>query len=463
MKNLYHGRFSKGAAELLRQFNDSLDVDCRLFKEDIRGSMAHAKMLGASGIIEAGEADKIVAELAKILAELEAGSLTLPNDEDIHMAIETILTQRLGETGKRLHTARSRNDQVALDMRMYTMTAIDGLIGRTTHLMKVLTAIAKEHLHTAMPGYTHLQPAQPITLAHHLMAWCEMLRRDIGRLDDAKARMNEMPLGAGALAATTYPINRQMVADELGFARITANSMDSVSDRDFAAETIFAISLLMVHLSRMSEEVVLWCSSVFGFAALDDAYATGSSIMPQKKNPDIAELVRGKTGRVAGSLMALLTMLKGLPLAYNKDMQEDKEALFDAIDTADISLAIFAPMLETLTFRKENLAAGCSKGFLNATDAADYLVKKGMAFRDAYTLIGTLVSHCIKENHTIETLDLAYLQGLSPLFEADFFDAVAISACIENRKVPGGPAPAAVAAHIEDVEKFLVKKSAAEL
>jgi len=459
MKSLYEGRFSKGAAELLRQFNDSLDVDCRLYREDIRASMAHAKMLGTTGIIEAAEADKIVSELAKISAELDAGTLALPRDEDIHMAIETILTGRLGETGKRLHTARSRNDQVALDMRMYTKTAVDNINARIADLMKALLRIARENLHTAMPGYTHLQPAQPITLAHHIMAWCEMLKRDMGRLDDAKARMDEMPLGAGALAATTYPINRQMVAEELGFARITSNSIDAVSDRDFAAEVIFSIGLLMVHLSRMSEEVVLWCSTAFGFAALDDAYATGSSIMPQKKNPDIAELTRGKAGRTIGSLVTLMTMLKGLPLAYNKDMQEDKEALFDTIDTADICLAIFAPMIETLTFRKETMEEACSKGFLNATDAADYLVKKGMAFRDAYTLIGTLVSCCIAEGKTIETLDLTYLQGLSPLIGADFFEAVAISACIKNRKVPGGPAPTAVLAHIKDVEQFMAERN----
>jgi len=452
MKSLYAGRFSKVAADLLRQFNDSLDVDSRLYQEDIKGSIAHAKMLGKAGIIEASEAQKITAELEIILSELTSGSLTLPNDEDIHMAVETLLTERLGETGKRLHTARSRNDQVALDLRMYTKTAIDQIVTGIDQLMQVLIAIAKAHLDTAMPGYTHLQPAQPITLAHHLMAWCEMLKRDKSRFNDAKARMDEMPLGAGALAATTYPIDRAMVAAELGFARITANSMDAVSDRDFAIETTFAISLLMVHLSRMSEEIIFWCSAGFGFATLDDAYATGSSIMPQKKNPDIAELVRGKTGRTIGDLTTLLTMMKGLPLAYNKDMQEDKEAFFDAVDTAVISLAIFAPMVQTLTFNKDVMMQACRKGFLNATDAADYLVKKGMAFRDAYTIIGTLVSYCIENNLAIEALGLEYLKTLSPLFAEDFFDAVAISTCIANRNVPGGPAPSAVQAHIAAME-----------
>ena len=452
MKSLYAGRFAKVAADLLRQFNDSLDVDSRLYKEDINGSIAHAKMLGNTGIIEKSEAQKIVAELEVILAELTNGSATLPQDEDIHMAVETLLTQRLGETGKRLHTARSRNDQVALDLRMYTKTAIDQIIAGIDSFLHVLTAIAKEHLDTAMPGYTHLQPAQPITLAHHIMAWVEMLRRDKSRFADAKNRMDECPLGAGALAATTYPINREMVAADLGFSRITANSMDAVSDRDFAIETTFAISLLMVHLSRMSEEIILWCSTGFGFATLDDAYATGSSIMPQKKNPDIAELVRGKTGRTIGDLTTLLTMMKGLPLAYNKDMQEDKEAFFDAVDTAVISLAVFAPMVQTLTFNKDVMMRVCQKGFLNATDAADYLVKKGMAFRDAYTIIGTLVAHCIEGELAIEALDLQYLKTLSPLFAEDFYDAVAISTCIANRNVPGGPAPGAVKAHISAIE-----------
>lgn len=455
MSNLYSGRFAKQSANLLRQFNDSLDVDSRFFAEDIAGSIAHAKMLGETGIIHAEESAKITTELENILQELKSGSATLPQDEDIHMAVESLLTARLGETGKRLHTARSRNDQVALDMRLYTKTAIDEICKSTKALMQVLITIAKEHTQTVMPGYTHLQPAQPITLAHHLMAWCEMLKRDIGRLMDAKIRMDECPLGAGALAATTYPINRQMVASELGFARITSNSLDAVSDRDFVIETAFAISLLMTHLSRMSEEVVIWCSAGFGFAVLDDAYATGSSIMPQKKNPDIAELVRGKTGRTIGNLTTLLIMMKGLPLAYNKDMQEDKEAFFDAVDTALISLAVFAPMIETLTFQRDVMAHACSKGFLNATDAADYLVKKGVAFRDAYTLVGALVAHCVENKLTLEMLELSYLQTLSSLFASDFYDAVAIATCVNNRSAPGGPAPAAVLAHIVSVESFV--------
>jgi argininosuccinate lyase len=448
--NLWGGRFSKGINETVRAFNQSLPFDKRMYAQDIRGSVAHARMLGAAGIIEADEAGKIIAGLQRILDELEAGTLTLPADaEDIHMCVETLLTERLGETGKRLHTARSRNDQVALDLRLYVKAEINIVIEKIKAFRLALIEMAKQHLDTVMPGYTHLQRAQPITLAHHLMAWCEMLKRDAGRLTDALARMDELPLGAGALAGVTYPIDRAMTAEELGFARITANSLDAVSDRDFVIETLAALSLVMVHLSRMSEEVILWTGAEFGFAMLDDAFSTGSSIMPQKKNPDVAELTRGKTGRVAGALMAQLMLMKGLPLAYNKDIQEDKEAVFDALDTVKICLDVFPPMLQTLTFNKEAMERAAARGFLNATDAADYLVKKGMAFRDAYTLVGKLVAHCVAEGLTLEELTLEFLRQASGLFGGDFYDAVKLQTCVAVRNVPGGPAPDAVKKHIE--------------
>jgi argininosuccinate lyase len=450
MANLWGGRFSKDINETVRVFNQSLPFDKRMYAQDIRGSIAHARMLGATGIIGDDEAGKITAGLRGILDELEDGTLTLPDEaEDIHMCVETILTERLGETGKRLHTARSRNDQVALDLRLYIKTEINIVTEKIKSFRLALIEMAKQHLNTVMPGYTHLQRAQPVTLGHHLMAWCEMLKRDAGRLADAYARMDELPLGAGALAGVTYPIDRTMTAKELGFARITANSLDAVSDRDFVIETLAALSLVMVHLSRMSEEVILWTGAEFGFATLDDAFSTGSSIMPQKKNPDVAELTRGKTGRVAGALMSQLMLMKGLPLAYNKDMQEDKEAVFDALDTVKICLDVFPPMLQTLKFNKDAMERAAAKGFLNATDAADYLVKKGMAFRDAYTLVGKLVAHCVEAGLTLEELSLEFLKDASGLFGEDFYEAVKLQTCVAVRNIPGGPAPEAVKRHIE--------------
>jgi argininosuccinate lyase len=461
MANLWGGRFSKDINETVRKFNQSLPFDKRMYAQDIRGSIAHARMLGATGIIGEDEAGKITAGLQQILDEIEAGTLTLPADaEDIHMCVETLLTERLGETGKRLHTARSRNDQVALDLRLYIKTEIESVIEKINSFRLVLIDMAKEHLNTVMPGYTHLQRAQPVSLAHHLMAWCEMLKRDAGRLKDAYARMDELPLGAGALAGVTYPVDRAMTAAELGFARVTVNSLDAVSDRDFVIETLAALSLLAVHMSRMAEEVILWTGAEFGFAVLDDAFSTGSSIMPQKKNPDVAELTRGKAGRVTGALMSQLMLMKGLPLAYNKDMQEDKEAVFDALDTVKICLDVFPPMLQTLTFNKDAMERAAARGFLNATDAADYLVKKGMAFRDAYTLIGKLVAHCVEVGLTLEELPLEFLQDANGLFGGDFYEAVKLQTCVAVRNVPGGPAPEAVMRHIEASLKELSRRFA---
>ncbi len=453
---LWSGRFDKEVDSAVNDFNSSIAFDARLYHEDILGSIAHAHMLGAQGIIDPAEADTLVSALKQLLSDIEQGAVTFSSDaEDIHMNVETLLTERLGQTGKRLHTARSRNDQVALDFRLYVMRQVPEICEKIVHFQSILCKLAREHRKTVMPGYTHLQRAQPITLAHHLMAWAEMLKRDVTRLRDARCRMDEMPLGAGALAGTTYPIDRHMVAHALGFRAVTANSLDSVSDRDFALEVLSDLSILMMHLSRMAEEVILWCSHEFGFATLDDAYSTGSSIMPQKKNPDVAELVRGKTGRVYGSLFALLTVMKGLPLAYNKDMQEDKEAFFDAVDTVKLCLTVFAPMVLTLTFKPQNMYAAASKGFLNATDAADYLVKKGLPFRDAYTIIGKLVKLCSTQNKTLESMGLEELTALSPVFAQDFYEAIQLEICVRNRDVCGGPAPEATLAHIEAMEAFL--------
>ncbi|MCL2084633.1 MAG: argininosuccinate lyase [Oscillospiraceae bacterium] len=456
MGKLWAGRFEKETDAVVDSFNSSIAFDSRLYREDIEGSIAHASMLGACGIIDEGEAAGIVAGLERLLEDIESGAVRFSDDaEDIHMNVETLLTERLGETGKRLHTARSRNDQVALDFRMYVMRRIPEVTGGALRLQSVIVNLAELHLDTVMPGYTHLQRAQPITLAHHLMAWCEMLRRDVTRLEDALARMGEMPLGAGALAGTTYPIDRDAVARKLGFSGVTSNSIDSVSDRDFAIETLSALSIMMTHLSRMAEEVILWCSCEFGFAELDDAYSTGSSIMPQKKNPDVAELVRGKTGRVYGALTALLTVMKGLPLAYNKDMQEDKQPVFDALDTVVMCLKVFAPMLATLTFRPGVMRAAASAGFLNATDAADYLVKKGMPFRDAYKLIGRLVGGCVKSGVTLEAAPLDELKQMSDMFGDDYYDAVSLDNCVSRRRVTGGPAREAVLEHIVKIKAFL--------
>ncbi len=439
---LWAGRFSKEIDKKTNDFNSSISFDSRMFEEDIQGSMAHAAMLGESGIIDKNEAAKIVAGLERIYEDIKDGTLKIdPNAEDIHTFIEGELTQRLGDTGKRLHTARSRNDQVALDIRIYMKKECDNIREQVKSLIKVLADKAEEHASTVMPGYTHLQRAQPITFGHHLLAYAEMFMRDLGRLEDAKKRMDEMPLGSCALAATTYPINRDRVRQLLGFKRLTANSLDGVSDRDFCMEIAAALSILMVHLSRFSEEIILWCSWEFKFIELDDAFSTGSSIMPQKKNPDIAELVRGKSGRVFGDLMTLLTMMKGLPLAYNKDMQEDKEAVFDAADTVKMCLTAFVPMIATMKVLPENMRKAAAKGFINATDCADYLVNKGMPFRDAYKITGGLVALCIQQDKTLETLELAQYQQFSDLFQDDIYKAISLDTCVAGRKTVGGPAP----------------------
>ncbi|MBQ6634021.1 MAG: argininosuccinate lyase [Ruminococcus sp.] len=453
---MWAGRFTKEIDERVNDFNSSVSFDARMYRFDIQGSMAHARMLGDCGIIEKSESETIIEGLKGILADIDSGALEIdPEAEDIHMFVEAELTKRLGDTGKRLHTARSRNDQVALDVRMTAKYELMEIRKLTVALIKTITDIAENNLETVMPGYTHLQRAQPITLAHHLMAYAMMLLRDVGRLDDCYKRTNIMPLGSGALASTTYPIDRQQVCDELGFDEITQNSLDGVSDRDFCAEMISAISILMMRLSRFSEEIILWCSWEFKFAELDDAYATGSSIMPQKKNPDVTELIRGKTGRVYGDLNTTLVMLKGLPLAYNKDMQEDKEALFDAVDTVKLCLKTFEPMLATMRFIPENMRNAAARGFINATDCADYLVKKGLPFRDAYKITGTLVHTCIEKGLTLETLPMEEYKALCDTFDEDVYDAISLDTCVMQRKAAGGPAPEAVKVQIGYVREKL--------
>lgn len=453
---MWAGRFSKELDERVNDFNSSVSFDARMYKQDIRGSIAHAKMLGDTGIIDKSESDKIVEGLTGILNDIDGGKLLIdPNAEDIHMFVEQVLTERLGDTGKRLHTARSRNDQVALDIRMYLRDEILEIVNMTRELVETLCTIAEDNLETVMPGYTHLQRAQPITFAHHLMAYANMLVRDLGRLSDSYRRMNVMPLGSGALASTTYPIDRRQVSAMLGFDDITQNSLDGVSDRDFCIELCSALSILMMHLSRFSEEIVMWCSWEFKFIELDDAYSTGSSIMPQKKNPDITELIRGKTGRVYGDLNTLLVMMKGLPLAYNKDMQEDKEAIFDAVDTVKLCIKTFIPMLATMRVNKENMRAAAAKGFINATDCADYLVKKGLPFRDAYKITGTLVAMCIERGTTLEELPLEEYKKLCDTFGEDVYEAIRLESCVMNRKVPGGPAPEAVRDQIDFIRQAI--------
>lgn len=453
---LWSGRFRKETDALVNDFNSSIPFDQRLYREDIEGSMAHASMLGEQGIISCADAENICTGLRGILADVEAGTIEFSADnEDIHMNVETILTARIGEAGKRLHTARSRNDQVALDFRLYLRRQIGEIVEQLLHFQKVLLQQARQHTETVMPGYTHLQRAQPITFAHHLLAYAHMLCRDVTRLEDCRARMNECPLGSGALAGTTYPIDRFATAGELGFDRPMGNSLDGVSDRDYALEFLAACSILMMHLSRLAEETILWCSWEFKFIDLDDAYSTGSSIMPQKKNPDVAELVRGKTGRVYGSLMSLLTAMKSLPLAYNKDMQEDKEPVFDAIDTVKLCIPVFAGMIETMTVHPENMRRAAGRGFINATDCADYLTKKGMPFRDAYTAVGNLVYYCQEQGKTLEELTLEELQRTSPLFETDVYEALNLENCAMSRASFGGPAKAEAARQIREIEAFI--------
>ena len=450
MAQLWKGRFKKELAKETNDFNSSIKFDCRMFEEDIRGSIAHATMLGACNIIEKSESEKIVEGLSEILDDIKGGRLEIDMEaEDIHTFIEGELTARLGQTGKRLHTARSRNDQVALDIRMVLKKEIDEISDRLKALIGVLCEKAKQNKDTIMPGYTHLQRAQPITFAHHLMAYCSMLCRDLDRLDDVKRRMNVLPLGSGALAGTTYPLDRNMVAELLGFDSVSSNSLDGVSDRDFCIELASALSLIMVHLSRFSEEIIMWCSWEFKFVELDDAFSTGSSIMPQKKNPDIAELVRGKSGRVFGDLTALLTVMKGIALAYNKDMQEDKEAIFDAVDTVKMCLNAFTPMIDTMTVLKDNMRNAAAKGFINATDCADYLVGKGLPFRDAYKATGELVALCIDRGLTLETLPIKEYKAVCDMFDDDVYKAINLEKCVNDRLVEGGPSASSVDAQIK--------------
>ena len=459
MAKMWDARFSKEENTRVNDFNSSISFDSRMFREDIAGSVAHAAMLGKQGIIDAQESEKIIAGLNGILADLESGALAVdPEAEDIHMFVEEVLTARIGDAGKRLHTARSRNDQVALDIRLYLRREICEVRSLLRAMIGTLTDIAEAHADDIMPGYTHLQRAQPVTFGHYMLAYAQMLLRDDERLGQIYSRTNISPLGSGALASTTYPIDRFAVADALGMDGVTENSMDGVSDRDFLAELIFALSLVMTHLSRFSEEIILWCSGEFSFIELDDAFSTGSSIMPQKKNPDIAELVRGKTGRVYGDLTAILCVLKGIPLAYIKDMQEDKEAVFDALDNTKLCVELFTAMIATMKVRTARLREAASGGFINATDCADYLVKKGMPFRDAYRVSGRLVAYCI-ENHTdFESLPLEVYRTYSELFEKDVYDAVNLDACVNRRTVYGGPSHESVLRQIENVRKTLAER-----
>ncbi|MGI6172678.1 MAG: argininosuccinate lyase [Christensenellales bacterium] len=458
---LWGGRFEKATDHMVDDFHSSISFDKRLAKQDIAGSVAHAIMLGEQGIIAQSDADEIVRGLNALLDEYEKGELVFEEEaEDIHMNIEKLLTEKIGDAGKRLHTGRSRNDQVALDARMFFKDCAKQTKGLLLSLMRTVLAVAKEHIDTVMPGYTHLQKAQPVTLAHHMLCWFQMLRRDATRLDDCLSRGDEMPLGAGALATSTYPIDRERVRELLGFARITENSMDSVSDRDYMLEYMSCASISMMHLSRCCEELILWSSAEFGFVEMDDGFSTGSSIMPQKKNPDVAELIRGKTGRVYGDLMALLTVMKGLPQAYNKDMQEDKEAFFDSHDTWSKCLLVFDGMLKTVRFKKDVLRSAASGGFTNATDAADYLVKKGMPFREAHAVIGKLVLDCIKKGVSLDEIPLDALKDYSPLFGADVYQAIDVSACVAQRRADGGPAPEAVQKAIESAQSFLASEGA---
>ena len=445
---LWGGRFRKETDSLVNDFNSSIQFDCRMYREDIQGSLAHAKMLAEQGIISQEDLKQIRQGLESILADVEAGKIEFTaENEDIHMNVEALLTERIGAAGKRLHTARSRNDQVAVDLRLYLRREIEEII--------VILMQAERHQNTVMPGYTHLQRAQPISFAQHLLAYGEQFRRDVERLVDCRRRMNVCPLGSGALAGTTYPIDRWATARTLGFDRPCSNSLDGVSDRDYALELMGGLSILMMHLSRFSEEIILWCSWEFKFIELDDAYSTGSSIMPQKKNPDVAELVRGKTGRVYGDLMGLLTTMKGLPLAYNKDMQEDKEPVFDAVDTVKMCLPVFTGMLSTMRVLPEKMRRAAGGGFINATDCADYLAKKGMPFRDAYTTVGNLVYYCGQQGKLLEELTLDELRDISPLFEEDVYEALRLETCMGQRSSYGGPAVAETTRQIQELRTFI--------
>ena len=455
---LWKGRFQKALSKTTNDFNSSISFDSRMYKEDIDGSIAHATMLGKCGIIKEEEAEDIVKGLKGIEKDIENGDLKIDMEcEDIHTFVEGELTKRLGDNGKRLHTARSRNDQVALDIKLYLKKEAVNLKEMLEKLVEVLCNKADEYSDTVMPGYTHLQRAQPITFGHHLLAYAEMFLRDISRIDDCRKRMDEMPLGSCALAGTTYPIDRNMTASLLDFARVTNNSLDGVSDRDHCMELASALSIVMVHLSRFSEEIIMWCSWEFKFVELDDAFSTGSSIMPQKKNPDIAELVRGKSGRVFGDTMTLLTVMKGIPLAYNKDMQEDKEAIFDAVDTVKMCLTAFTPMIETMKVLPDNMRKAAAGGFINATDCADYLTKKGVPFRDAYKATGELVAVCIEKGTTLEELPLEEYRKICDVFDEGVYQAITLEKCANDRKVLGGPNSDNVKAQAQRIKKLLEK------
>ena len=456
MAQLWGGRFTKETDRLVYNFNASISFDQKFYKEDMEGSMAHVKMLAAVGILTEEERDQILEGLQGILADVESGKLEITSEyEDIHSFVEANLIDRIGDAGKKLHTGRSRNDQVALDMKLYTRKEIENLKGLVKELLLVLHRLMKEHIDTFMPGFTHLQKAQPITLAHHFGAYMEMFKRDYSRLCDIYDRMNYCPLGSGALAGTTYPLDREMTAQLLGFAGPTLNSMDSVSDRDYVIELLSAMSTIMMHLSRFSEEIIIWNSNEYRFVELDDAYSTGSSIMPQKKNPDIAELVRGKTGRVYGALMQMLTTMKGIPLAYNKDMQEDKEFTFDAIDTVKGCLALFTGMIRTMTVNKNVMEQSAKKGFTNATDAADYLVGKGVPFRDAHGIVGQLVLYCIEKNISLDDMTLEEYRKISPVFEEDIYEAISLETCVEKRETIGAPSRSSMEQVIAINEEYL--------
>ena len=453
---LWAGRFSKEIDKKTNDFNSSISFDSRMYREDIEGSMAHAEMIGECGIIEKSESQAIIEGLKGILADIDNGNLQIDmNAEDIHTFIEGELTQRLGQTGKRLHTARSRNDQVAVDIRLYLKKEVQNIKSQVKELIGVICNKAEEYASAVMPGYTHLQRAQPITFGHHLMAYAEMLLRDVDRLECAYRHMDEMPLGSGALATTTYPIDRTITAKLLNFDRVSQNSLDGVSDRDFCMELASVLSIIMVHLSRFSEEIIMWCSWEFKFVELDDAFSTGSSIMPQKKNPDIAELVRGKSGRVFGDLMTLLTVMKGIALAYNKDMQEDKEAIFDAVDTVKMCLTAFTPMIDTMKVLTDNMRKAAANGFINATDCADYLVKKGLPFRDAYKATGTLVAICIEKKTTLEELPIEEYKKICEVFDEGVYEAISLENCVNGRKVIGGPASENVKAQVKRVKALI--------
>ena len=456
MEKMWAGRFAKELNKEADDFNSSIHFDCKMYKQDITGSMKHATMIAMQKIITDDDCDKILVGLQSILDDLDSGALKFDMDaEDIHMFVESELTKRIGDVGKKLHTARSRNDQVAVDIRLYLRDETEEIIPLIKNLLAAILSVAKDNKNTILPGYTHLQRAQPITFAHHLLAYAMMFIRDIGRLEDAMKRMNYSPLGSCALSGTTYNTNREFVAEQLGFDGITLNSIDGVSDRDFCVELMSAFATIMMHLSRFSEEIILWSSWEFKFIELDDSFTTGSSIMPQKKNPDMAELVRGKTGRVYGDLFTMLTVLKGIPLAYNKDMQEDKECIFDSIATVKQCLKVFAPMIETMKVIKENMYSAAQKGFINATDLADYLAKKGLPFRSAYKLVGQIVAHCIDNGLVLETMPLEDYKKYSDLFEEDLFTEISLETCVSKRISAGGTGPESVEKQIAYVENYI--------